>query len=90
MAAVQERVLGSRTAAKAAKLALDIGGRLTAHRQLPSPALLSSATFSSPFAGHELSRPLSRNSATGSEVGSDGGYKVGGLYLRERWSARFV
>ncbi|AFR98986.1 hypothetical protein CNAG_05559 [Cryptococcus neoformans var. grubii H99] len=78
VAAVQERVLGSRTAAKAAKLALDIGGRLTAHRQLPSPALLSSATFSSPFAGHELSRPLSRNSATGSEVGSDGGYKVGG------------
>ncbi|KIR71504.1 hypothetical protein I310_04811 [Cryptococcus deuterogattii CA1014] len=78
VAAVQERVLGSRTAAKAAKLALDIGGRLTAHRQLPSPSLLSSATFSSPFAGYELARPLSRNSAAGSEGGSDGGYKIGG------------
>ncbi|KIR96453.1 hypothetical protein L804_06288 [Cryptococcus deuterogattii 2001/935-1] len=79
VAAVQERVLGSRTAANAAKLALDIGGRLTAHRQLPSPSLLSSATFSSPFAGYELARPLSRNSAAGSEGGGlDGGYKIGG------------
>ncbi|KIR58083.1 hypothetical protein I314_06048 [Cryptococcus bacillisporus CA1873] len=78
VAAVQERVLGSRTAAKAAKLALDIGGRLTAHRQLPSPSLLSSATFSSPFAGYELARPLSRNSAAGGEGGSDGGYNIGG------------
>ncbi|TYJ54672.1 hypothetical protein B9479_004706 [Cryptococcus floricola] len=72
----EERVLGSRTAAKAAKLALDIGGRLT-NRQLPSPSLLSAATLSSPFGSNALLRSSSRDSRVESDGGSDAGYSVG-------------
>ncbi|WVQ73871.1 hypothetical protein IAR50_003452 [Cryptococcus sp. DSM 104548] len=72
----EERVLGSRTAARAAKLALDIGGRLT-NRQLQSPSLLSAATLGSQFGSNSMLRSSSRDSRVESDGGSDAGYSVG-------------
>ncbi|WVO17946.1 hypothetical protein L204_105644 [Cryptococcus depauperatus] len=75
--AIQQTVLGSRTAAKAAKLALDLGGRLT-HRPIGSSSLLSAATLGSAFGTHGPSRPVSQNSIkVDNEGSSDAGYMVG-------------
>ncbi|WVQ83558.1 hypothetical protein IAT38_005699 [Cryptococcus sp. DSM 104549] len=75
----EERVLGSRTAAKAAKLALDLGGRFSSLKPLnmPSPSLRSGGRIASPFglpSAGAGSRSASRETQ-GRE--SEGGYAVG-------------
>ncbi|KAK8861318.1 hypothetical protein IAR55_002137 [Kwoniella newhampshirensis] len=74
----EERVLGSRTAAKAAKLALGLGGRIGGLRGTlggSSSPILGGGSFGVGGVGARLSRSISRDTNRSLEEGGRGGEK---------------